>query len=373
MAEDPIPVLQLIKCLDRGGAERLLTTMVTRGDRTRFDYEVAFVRSDMRGLVGELEAAGIPVHDLGAESDFDLGWTVRLRKLLSRRRFEVMHAHLSYAATLGRVVVRSLPPARRPRLVYTEHSHWPHLHRVVRGLGVATSRLDDVSIAVSHSNRAALPETIRRRTRVIVHGVDVDAVRGAGAEDRDIRSELGIPRDHVVVVSVANLRVPKGYPTLLQAAASMVGAGLPVTFLALGSGPLEAELLAEHRRLRLEDSFRFLGQRGDAPSFMAGGDVLVLASDYECMPVVVMEAFALGTPVVATAVGELPEVVVDGVNGLLVPPQRPDLLAAALRRLVEQPELRAQLAEGARASIDPFDVRRTGADVEAVYAQLARS
>jgi glycosyltransferase involved in cell wall biosynthesis len=284
-----------------------------------------------------------------------------------------MHAHLPYAAGLGRLVSRTLPAARRPRLVYTEHSLWPHNTLVVRCLGLATSRWDDVSIAVSRSNRAALPPAIRRRTRVILHGVDVEGVRAAGAHAGGLHSALGIPHDHVVVVSVANLRAQKGYPTLLHAARAMVDAGLPVTFLALGSGPLEADLLAEQRRLGLEDRFRFLGQRADALPLIASSDVLVLASDYECMPVVVMEAFALGTPVVATAVGELPAVIQDGVNGLLVPPRRPDLLAGALRRLVEQPELRARLANAAHDDVERFDVRRANADVEAVYLELARS
>jgi glycosyltransferase involved in cell wall biosynthesis len=280
----------------------------------------------------------------------------------------VVHAHLPYTAVLGRAVSRSLPAARRPRLVYTEHSLWPHNARVVRWLGRATSRWDDVSIAVSQSNRAALPVAIRRRTRVIVHGVDVDEVRAA--EVRDIRAELGIPRNHVVAVSVANLRAQKGYPTLLRAARQLVDAGVPVTFLALGSGPLEADLLAEHRRLGLAERFRFLGQRADALSFIASSDVLVLASDYECMPVVVMEAFALGTPVLATAVGELPAVIEDAVDGLLVPPGRPDLFAAALRRLVEHPDVRTRLAEAARRAGERFDVRRATADVEGVYTEL---
>jgi glycosyltransferase involved in cell wall biosynthesis len=372
MADNRIPVLQLIKCLDPGGAERLMSTMVTQGDHSRFRYEVAFVRSEMRGLVGELQAAGVPVHDLGAGNDLDLAWTVRLRRLLAQGRFQVMHAHLAYAAALGRVVTRTLPPARRPRLVYTDHSHWPHLRLAVRCLGLATSRWDDVSIAVSQSNRAALPAGIRSRTRVLLHGVDVDGVRAAAAQARDIRSALSIPQDHVVVVSVANLKTPKGYPTLLQAARAMVDAGLPVTFLAVGSGPLEAELVGQHRRLALEDRFRFLGQRADAVPLIASSDVLVLASDYECMPVVVMEAFAVGTPVVATSVGELPAVIRDGVNGLLVPPGRPDLLAAALRRLVQEPDLRARLAKAAEDDVERFDVRRASAEVEAVYAQLAR-
>lgn len=369
MTSHPIPVLQLIKCLDHGGAERLLTTMVIRGDHCRFRYEVAFVRTEMRGLVGDLRNAGVTVHDLGARSDLDLAWTIRLRRLLAGGRFEVVHAHLPYTAILGRTIARTLPVTRRPRLVYTEHSLWPHNAPLTRWLCRATSGWDDASIAVSESNRETLPEAIRRRTRVIVHGVDIDEVRAA--DRRDIRSMLDIPPDHLVVVSVANLRSQKGYPTLLRAARMIVDEGLPVTFLALGSGPLEAELLAEHQRLGLADRFRFLGPRADALSFIASSDVLVLASDYECMPVVVMEAFVLGTPVVATAVGELPAVVHDGVDGLLVQPGRPELLAAALRQLVDRPDVRARLAEAARETGERFDVRRATAEVEAVYAGLA--
>jgi glycosyltransferase involved in cell wall biosynthesis len=371
MATNRTSVLQLIKCLNQGGAERLLTTMVTQGDHSRFRYEVAVVRSDMRALAGELEAAGVPVHDLGARSDFDLTWTVRLRRLLAESRFDVVHAHLPYTAALGRAVARTLPAARQPGLVCTHHSFWPRTALLMRGLGLATARWDDVSIAVSESNRATLPSAIRDRTRVILHGIDMEVVRAAAADTPDLRSSLGIPVDHAVVVSVANLRAQKGYPTLLQAARAMVDAGVPVTFLALGYGPLEAELAAEHRRLGLEDRFRFLGRRADALSFIAAGDVFVLASDWECMPVVVMEAFALGTPVVATAVGELPAVIDDGVNGLLVPPGRPDLLSAALQRLIEQPDLGMRLARAADDVVERFDVRRANAEVEAVYAELA--
>jgi glycosyltransferase involved in cell wall biosynthesis len=373
MAGNRIPVLQLIKCLDRGGAEQLMAAMVIHGDRSRFHYEVAFVRSEMRGLVGELEAAGIPVHDLGAGRDLDLAWMLRLRRLLARRRFAVMHAHLPYAAGLGRLVARTIPAARRPRLVYTEHSLWPHNPLPIRCLGLATSRWDDVGIAVSHSNHAALPAVIRSRTQVILHGVDRDGIRRAAAEPRDIRAELDIARGHVVVVSVANLRAQKGYPTLLRAARAMVDAGLPVTFLAVGTGRQQTELLAEHRQLELGERFRFLGQRADALSLLASSDVLVLASDYECMPVVVMEALALGTPVVATAVGDLPAVIEDDVTGVLVPPGRPDLLAAALRRLVLEPDVRERLARAAQASAERFDVRRASSDVESVYARLASS
>ena len=369
--EGSIRVLQLIKCLDHGGAERLVTTMVTRGDRTRIRYEVAFVRSDMSGLVGELRRSRVPVHDLGARGDFDLTWLLRLRRLLVGSRYDIVHAHLPYAAGLGRVAVRTMPPGRRrPRFVYTEHSLWDRNTLASRILGRATSRWDDASIAVAASNRAALPRGIRQRTRVIVHGIDLEQTVADATQRPSIRTELGISPDHLIVVSVANLRVQKAYPVLLAAARTLVDAGVPVTFLAAGSGPMEAELRAQHQRLELGDRFRFLGQRADAPALIAASDVLVLASDFECMPVVVMEAFALGTAVVATSVGDVPLVVEDGVNGILVPPGRADRLAAALRRVLEDPGLRVALAAAGAVAAGRFDALRTIAEVETVYGEV---
>jgi glycosyltransferase involved in cell wall biosynthesis len=346
--------------------------MVTRGQPTTAHYEVAFVRSDMNGLVGELEGFGVPVHDLGVTSDYDLTWVLRLRRLLARRHYDIVHAHLPYAAGLGRLAVRTMPPSRRPRFVYTEHSLWPRNTLASRVLGRVTSRLDDASIAVAESNRAALPRGIRRRTRVIVHGIDLAQLEADAKPHASMRAALGIRPDHRVVLTVANLRTQKAYPVLLAAARTMIDAGVPVTFLAAGAGPLEAELRALHDRLGLGDRFRFLGARPDVPALMAASDVLVLASHFECMPVVVMEAFAVGTPVVATSVGDLPLVIESGVNGLLVPPGRADRLSDALRRLLEEPELRLALAANAARSANRFDVRRTNTEVEAVYDELLR-
>ena len=365
-------VLQLIKCLDRGGAEELVAATVTASGAKDFSYDVAFVRSDMRSLVGRIEDAGVTVHDLGASGDLDLRWLIRLRGLLDRERYDVLHLHLPYSAGLGRLVTRTLPRRRRPLVVYTEHSYWPRNGRLTRLLGAATYRLDDVSIAVSASTRDGLPPPLRRRTDVVLHGIDTSRVTAAAADTHDVRAELRVPAGHQVVVTVANLRPQKGYRTLLAAAAELVSAGRPVTFLAAGHGPLEAELVAERDRLGLGDRFRFLGQRDDVPALVSDADVFVLASDWECMPVAVMEAFALGTPVVATAVGELPAVVEDGVNGLLVRQGDAGDLATALDRALSDETLRRSLAEAGARTGAKFDVTRARRDVESVYARKLR-
>lgn len=369
MEHERIRVLHLIKCLDRGGAEKLLATMLTTGDRDHYDYEVAFARTDMHDLAPDFTAGGTTVHDLGASSDFDLRWAIRLRQLLAAGAYDVLHSHLPYSAAVGRIVTRTLPPAQRPRLVYTEHSLHNRNNVLTRGLRRLTGGMDDVSIAVSETNRQALPTSLRDRTQVILHGVDLASV--VVAPDRDAtRASLGVEGDGRLVVCVANLTPQKGYPVLLEAASQLVTTGLPVTFVAAGSGPMADRLAATRDQLGLDKRFVFLGPRADAIALIAAADVLVLASNWECMPVVVMEAFAVATPVVATTTGDLPWVIRDGYNGLLVERGNAHALADALKRVLVDDNLRQQLATGAGASAWMFDARRATAEVEAIYARL---
>lgn len=371
MRKEPIGVLHLIKCLDRGGAERLLVTTVRTGNATDFRHEVAFVRSDMRAMVAELEDFGTPVWDLGARTDRDLRWVLRLRTLLVARRYDVVHAHLPYAAAFARLAVRSVPRRHRPRFVYTEHSMHTENSPATRVLRRVTGHLDDVSIAVSETNRAALPGSLRRRTDVLLHGVDLAPV-STRRSSQGMRTELGVPPGDSLVVAVANLTRQKDYPTLLAAARAVLDQGVAVTFVAAGSGPLEGHLIELRDRLGLGGRFRFLGQRADAVDLISAADLLVLASTWECMPVSVMEAFVVGTPVVVTATGDLPRFVEPGRNGLLVRPGDPAELASAIHRVLADDALRTQLAQGAREAAPGFDAHRTTRELEAIYTRVTR-
>jgi glycosyltransferase involved in cell wall biosynthesis len=121
----------------------------------------------------------------------------------------------------------------------------------------------------------------------------------------------------------------------------------------------------------LEDRFHLLGYREDSARILAGCDLFVLASLYEGLPLAMMEALALGLPVVATAVGGIPEGVSDGVEGLLVPPGRPDLLAEALAALVRDQPLRERMSQAAWQRADYFDIGRAVRGTEAIYRRLA--
>ena len=143
--------------------------------------------------------------------------------------------------------------------------------------------------------------------------------------------------------------------------------------LAVGQGQLEAEVQALHRELGLGDRCRLLGYRTDVKDLMAAADLFVLASAFEGLPVSIMEAMASGLPVVATAVGGVPEAVVDGETGLLVPPRDASALAGALLRLARDPDLRAAMATKARVGSEAFDIRTAVAAQQTAYAELVES
>jgi L-malate glycosyltransferase len=374
-ARPRIRVLVAIKCLGFGGAERLLVDMVARGNRSAFDYEVAYVLTSENALAPVIAEGGTPVHCLGARRSWDVRWMARLRALLMSGRFDVVHFHLPYTASLGRLVVASIPAARRPAIVYTEHSLWNKAAIITRVLNRATVGLDQSLVVVSQAAHDALPDTLKDRARIVVHGFDLSQAAALAAPRdeirRQVRAELDVPEGEVLVLAVANLRPEKGYDVLLESARMTADRRLPVRFAAVGGGALEEELRERHDQLDLGDRFRFLGPRTDVLRLMTAADVFVLASHQEGLPVTLMEATSVGLAIVATSVGGVPQAVADEVSGLIVPPGDPGAFTDALERVVTDPALRARLGDEAKSRSSMFDVGAASGQVESIYRRLA--
>ena len=363
--EKPLRVLWLVKGLGIGGAERLLVAAAGAHDRAAFAIEAAYVVPVKSQLVGDLEARGVPVTCLGGGPRG--AWVPRLRALLASGHFDVVHVHSPLLAGTTRLAARTVPPRRRPRVVTTEHNGWSTFTLPTRLLNAFTAPLDDATIAVSEETRASMWwSRTRRRTTVVVHGVDLAQVRSAVGERDTVRRELGLTGGDVAVITVANYRAQKAWPDLLAAARAVIDRGLPVRFVTVGQGPLEGEIKELHRRLGLGDRVLLLGRRDDVPRLLAAADVFVLASTYEGYPLAVMEALGAGLPVVATAVGGVVEAV-GPAAGVLVPPGRPDLLADALAKVVADPLLRSRLAAGAAHAGGAYDVAAAVEAAERVY------
>lgn len=329
--------------------------------------EVAYLLPGKQHLVPELEALGCATHLLGGQRGFgDPRWPLRLRHLAAS--FDVVHLHSPALAAVARPLLRAT--SRRLRLVSTEHNHWGSFGVATRFGNALTTPFDAHRFAVSEAVRASMPERWRPRSEVLEHGVPLAALRQRRVERPLARTAHGVTDDDVLVVTVANLRSDKDYPNLFASACLAIQREPRLRFLAIGQGPLEAELRVALDRLGLGDRFQMVGYHPDAPAVLAGADLFALASRHEGLPVALMEAFALGIAPVVTAVGGVPEVIDHGRTGLLVPPRSPEALAGALVTLARDPQQRSRIAAAAGVEAERFDITRVSARLTSVYAAL---
>jgi|SRR5581483_11113282 len=365
-----IRVLWLTKGLGPGGAERLLVSFASLADRQRFELQAAYLLPWKEHLVPGLAALGVPAVCFDGHREVDPRWVHRLRQLVRAAHIDVVHAHSPMVAALARPALRALPRPDRPALMGTEHNLWSSHHPATRWANRLTLPLEDVTIAVSDEVRASMPSHLAGRTEVVIHGVDVAGIAARRGERDAARAELGIGHDEQLVVTVANLRAQKDYPTMLQAAQQLADSAEPVRFVSVGQGPLAAELAGERDRLGLGERFQFLGFREDPVRVLVAADVFCLSSRFEGLPISLLEAMAAGLPVVATAVGGVASVVADGREGRLVPAGDPVALAAALAEMRE-PRIRARYAAAAGERARAFGIDRAVRRQQALYEQLA--
>jgi glycosyltransferase involved in cell wall biosynthesis len=362
-------VLILIKGLGRGGAEQLLSSAAPYLDTSRFEYQVAYLLPWKNALVPSIEAAGIHVNCLG--SGHGVRWVELLRRLIRSEGFDVIHVHSPYAAIGARLVT----PRRRTRFVYTEHNVWSRYHTATYWGNAMTYPRNDHVFAVSESVRRSIryPTSLRYRrmppTETLYHGLDPAQVATWTGLD-GLRGELGLPAGTPLVVNVANFKPHKGHFELVQAAVDVRREIPDVRFVLVGVGPLEAAVREEAARLGVTDSMIFAGFRNDVPRVVSSCDVFTLASRYEGLSIALMEAMALGRPVVVTSAGGLPEIVSDGVDGLVVPPGDVQELARGLITVLRDQPLRERLGHAAHLRASGFDIRKTVARVEQVYEEL---
>lgn len=359
-------VLWVSKGLGPGGAERLLLSFARGGDHDRFTFHAAYLLPHKDHLAGPLREAGVHVACLEASSALDVRWADRLRRLVAARRIDVVHVHSPLVAAFVRPVVATVRP--RPAVVATAHNMWQSFHPATRALDRVTEPMDDHLFSVSQPVHESLPVRMRRRSEVLVHGVEVNGIGARREERARMRARLGVEGQRVVI-TIANLRDDKDHPNLFEAAERVLAAHDDVVFLAIGQGPLEAELRTDLAKRGLSDRFRMLGHEDDPIAHLVAADVFTLASRHEGLPISLLEALAAGLPAAVTAVGGVPDVITDGVEGRLVPPRDPDALARAICELLE-PEQNARAGAAALVRAKDFDIRRAVERQQDVYEQL---
>jgi glycosyltransferase involved in cell wall biosynthesis len=336
-------VLHLIKGLGIGGAERLISEGSRYWDHKAFAHRVAFLLPWKDQLAAEIEERGIPVDCLGSRRGIGPATPFRVRRFVAETDTSLVHLHSPGIAAWTRLLVRA-------PIVYTEHNLVDSYHPVTRLTNRATYPLNVATVAVSDAVAASVAASGAARPRVIHNGVGAAVTE---EQTEAARNELGLGGDDPLVVHVGNIRPGKGHDNLVRGARLALDDRPDTMFVSIGvekhPGALEG-LLTD--AADLGQQMRFLGRRADAWAFIAAADVFVNPSQVEGLPVALLEAMALGTPVVATRAGGVPEVIDDGDTGLLVGVDDPESLAAAVNTVLGDPVLAGRLAKGARRLVE---------------------
>jgi glycosyltransferase involved in cell wall biosynthesis len=356
-----------------GGAEILVFEFARRLDPQRFRSYLCTTRApepERRRLAAEetarLGAAGIRVIALGRASSWSIAPWVRLYAVLRRERIDILHAHMPRASIPGSLLARL---AGVPVIISHEHGSILYGHPVRKFLDQnIVGRFSDVVLAVSEWDRKNIIE---------LEGIPADRVRvfrnGILAFPdtiHDVRADLA-PPDAALIGAIGRLDPVKGYDDLIRAVALLAHDGRGIRCVIAGVGPDHDRLQQLIAELSLGEQVSLLGLREDVPDLLHAFDVAVMSSHSEGAPLAVIEYMAAGAPIISTAVGGVPELIEDGVHGLLVPPSDPPSLAAGIARLLDDPAVARRLGDAARSrQRSELDLDVTVKRLEALYLEL---
>jgi glycosyltransferase involved in cell wall biosynthesis len=374
---EPVRILLVINDLILGGAQRVLLDQVRALDGGRFRIEVASLEIDPGGPVGEaLERHGIRVHRLRRRGEPRVLALPRLALRVLALRPELVHTHLAAAGVGGRIVARALGVRV---VVSTQHnlSDWEErrcgwLRRADRATLFLADRIVTVSDAVRGAMAAVLP-ALGARGVTVHHGIDPDRFRRPPGARAEARGALGLASDVMTVVAVARLDPRKGIDVLLDGLAQLPP-GHAWVLCVVGDGPERRALEARARTLGIAHAVRFEGAHEDVRPWLWAADLCAVPSRTEGLGVVVIEALAAGTPVFASPVGGIPELLGAGRGGRLVAGVHAEAWMEALAPVFSSPAKLAPLAAAAPEHAAAFSLERAAGALAGVYERcLARS
>ena len=371
-----VSVLEMIDRPSLGGGQTAVLLLAGSLDRSKFDVSVC---SGGGGpLVEELKKIGVAHQEALFGKKRWFRNIAAIGRILEQERVEILHTHGGIAGFFGRRAARE---AGTPVVVHTLHGiHYLHyrnpvLKRTHISLERYFSKFTDKLVLVSEGDREAArrfrlaPEA---KLVVIKNGLD-PATLEAARDAAGLKKKLGLSDTAPVIGTVARLHRQKGVVFLVRAASRIKREFPGARVLCVGGGPLRLKMAKEIRKLGLEDTVILLGETSDAAGLIPAFDVFVLPSLWEGLPFVLIEAAALGRPIVATNVEGNNEVITDGETGLLVPAQDPDALAAAVIRLLRDGKMAARLAASAKTLIPPrYTLARMARETEDLYLSTLR-
>jgi glycosyltransferase involved in cell wall biosynthesis len=372
VGDERIRVVEILATGTSGGAQEHLYSLLTRLDKGRYDASVIALSSG--SAVRKIQRAGFPVLVVDEPDDAIAVGAVAAH--LAGIRPDVIHNHMYRAELVGTRAAIALGEIghRRPYIVSTVHSSRVRSVEDRQVLRRLTPEMDQL-IAVSRMIERKLVEERRTEApvRLIYNGVDLSRY-----DEQEpcctLPEEYGFEPGSKLVGVVARLEPEKGHPTMLEAWPAVLRAVPDAYLLFIGEGSRREALEAQARELRIAHRVVFTGRRDDVPAVTAALDVAVLPSYREAQGLSILEAMALSRPVVASNVGGIPEMIEDGVSGVLVPPHDAEALATAVSRLLLDHPYADTLGRAGHDLVhDRFCIELMVSAIQSIYDEGARS
>ena len=382
MQNEKTKVLRIIARLNVGGPVINSILLTTGLDKNRFESLlvtgiIGEGEGDMSYLAEQYGIKPIIIPELGREISWksDLVALWKLIRLFRKEKPDIIHTHTAKAGTLGRIagILTGVPYK-----VHTFHGHvfnnyfGPFKTKVFIWIERILARFTDRIIVISQLQYDELCHEIRiappNKFSIICLGFDLTEFLNSDVHHGKLRRELNISEDTLLVGIVGRLTAIKNHILFLKAAKKVSEKIANVKFIVVGGGELESEMKEVAVSLGIQDKVIFLGWRRDMPTIYADMDLVVLSSLNEGTPVTLIEAMASSKAVVSTAVGGVPDIVLDGQTGILVPSGDEERFADAIVDLLEDAEKRKQFGElGCEFVSVNYTKERLCADIERLY------
>jgi len=364
-----IKILQVIAGLDVGGIETHLLELAKNINKSRFQISVCCIGNGM--LVDEFRRMNIKVIVLNKKPRA-MGFDSLKKMIIVMKtcKIDIVHCHNFTAGVRGHIAAKI---ARVPIVIKSYHGFDPWKKLIILLLDRFFSVFTDNFIVASEARKEVMveKEMIRPEKVIMVHhGINYDNFDiQINIEEKKV--ELGLERDKYTVGIIASLTLVKDHRTFLKSAQILIQQFNSVQFLIIGDGVLKKELINYCRELSIESNIHFVGIRRDIPEILPVMHIVVLSSVSEDFPISLLEAMSCRKPIVATKVGGIPEIVVDGETGYLVKPGNPMDMARMILKLLQDRHLSLAMGEKGRIRVEElFSTKREMAKIEKIYSSL---
>lgn len=349
----------------------LLPETLSKHDKRRYEFHYIYFIPWKYQMVEAIENAGGKVTCLSAKNNIKIILKAsEMAAYIKQHKIQLIHCHLPWAGIVGRIVgkMTGVP------VVYTEHNKWERYHKLTYYLNKLSFGKQEKVIAVSEDVANSIKKHYHRNKpdiQVVSNGIDTEKYSNSQQVHRDIRKELKIPNGTIIIGITCVFRKQKRLDIWLDIAKTIHKNHPETFFIIVGDGILKKEIHQKALSLDMQDYLHFAGLQSETRPYLQAIDIFMMCSEFEGLPIALLEAMSMGCMPACTAAGGIPELVKDKVNGILVPDTDPMQLAERISRQLKEPDQISRMATAARETvIQSFGMQRMVNELENIYDKL---